>query len=62
VLYFLALLAGVIAAIVIVVPHLGTAAAVGVIVACVVILGFMIWIVRSGGGWGGWGKSGRMGN
>jgi heme A synthase len=55
---FLVVIAGVVA----VVPHLGTASAVGLIVGCVVFFGFAIWIVSRGGGWGGWGNSGRMGN
>ena len=62
VIYLVVVVVLMVGGIVAVVPHLGTAAAVGVIAACVVLFGFFIWIVRSGGGWGGWGNSGRMGN
>jgi hypothetical protein len=51
-----------VAAFVEVVPRLGTAGAVSVIVVCVVLLACGWWIVSRGGGWGGWGKSERMGN
>ena len=62
VVYLVIVLVLLVGAMVRVVPHLGTAGAVGVIVGCVALLGFAIWIVARGGGWGGWGNSGRMGN
>lgn len=62
VLYFVIFFLVVVGALVGVVPQLGTAAAIGVVAASVVILGFALWIISRGGGWGGWGNSGRMGN
>jgi hypothetical protein len=62
VVYLVVILVLGIVGVVAVVPHLGTADAVGVIVGCVVLFAFAMWIVSRGGGWGGWGNSGRMGN
>jgi uncharacterized membrane protein len=45
-----------------VVPTLPTADAVAAVVFAVFFLGLVIWVLRSGGGFGGWGDSGRMGN